>query len=187
MAGTKEIRLPEESEKLRELAAGEEVLLSGTVLTMRDAALKRLASLLARGEKPPFELAGRVVFHSGPTPAAAGRPAGAVGPTTSARMDPFLPMLFDLGVVATIGKGPRGPEAASCHASGRGVYLAAVGGLGALYGGLVDSIRPVAWPDLGPEAVQELGLERFPVLVAIDSSGNDHFPRAREAYRRRSS
>ena len=96
-------------------------------------------------------------------------------------------MLFDLGVVATIGKGPRGPEAAALHASRRGVYLAAVGGLGALYGGLVRSIRPVAWPELGPEAVYELSLERFPALVAIGSRGDDHFPRAREAYRRLSS
>lgn len=184
---TKEIRLPEESEALRALRAGEEVLLSGAVLTMRDAALKRLKSALERGEEPPFDLAGQVVFHSGPAPAAAGRPAGAVGPTTSARMDGFLPMLFDLGVVATIGKGPRSPEAAAEHASKRCVYLAAVGGLGALYGGMVRAIRPVAWEDLGPEAVREVVLEEFPALVAIDSRGEDHLSRAREEYGRRRS
>lgn len=186
MRATRKIRLPDEGEALASLRAGEEVLLSGTVLTMRDAALERLASALARGEEPPVRLAGQVIFHAGPAPAAAGRPTGAVGPTTSARMDRFLPMLFDLGVVATIGKGPRTAEAAADH-SGRGVYLAAVGGLGALYGGMVRSIRPVAWEDLGPEAVYEIALEEFPALVAIDSRGVDHLRHARETYRRSAS
>lgn len=180
----REIRLPEQGEELRSLEAGEEVLLSGKVLTMRDAALERLRSLVDGGESPPFDLEGRVVFHSGPTPPAAGRPAGAIGPTTSARMDDFLPMLFELGVIATLGKGPRGSASAGAHEAAGSVYLAAVGGLGALFGGLVESILPVAWEDLGPEAVREVHLRRFPCVVAIDSRGTDHMAAARGTWRR---
>lgn len=180
-----ELILPEQTESLRALAAGVEVSLSGTVLTMRDAALKRLDELVGEGSRPPFDLEGQVVFHAGPTPAASGRPAGAIGPTTSNRMDHYLPMLFRLGVAATIGKGPRKAEAAAVHKSHGAVYLVAVGGLAALYGGMVEAIEPVAWEDLGAEAVYRVTLKSFPVMVAIDSAGTDHLTSRHEAYRRR--
>ncbi len=180
-----ELRLPAGREALRSLKAGDEVLLSGDVLTMRDAALKRLEELLAEGGEPPFGLEGQVVFHAGPTPPAAGRPAGAIGPTTSARMDRFLEMLFERGVAATLGKGPRSAEAAAHHRAYGAVYLAAVGGLSALYGGMVDEIEPLAWEDLGPEGVFRVRLNGFPALVAVDAEGADHLEGRHSRYRRR--
>lgn len=167
----KRLELPPEDGALRELEAGDEVTLFGSVLTMRDAALKRLEALVAAGERPPFEMDGQVVFHAGPTPPAAGRPAGAIGPTTSARMDPYLGLLFEAGVRATLGKGPRSEEARALHELYGAVYLSAVGGLGALYGGMVSAIETVAWEDLGPEAVHRVVLEGFPAFVEIDSRG----------------
>jgi fumarate hydratase subunit beta len=180
----KELLLPPEEASLRSLAAGEEVLLSGTVLTMRDAALGRLDALVREGKEPPFDPAGQVVFHAGPTPPASGRPAGAIGPTTSARMDHFLDLLFGLGVSATLGKGPRSNEARAIHEHRGAVYFAAVGGLGALYGGMVEAMEPVAWEDLGPEAVYRVTLNGFPAVVAIDASGRDHFSSQHQSYRR---
>lgn len=175
--------LPTSREALRSLEAGDEVLLEGTVLTMRDASLRRLKSELEGGGGSPFELDGHMVFHAGPSPPAAGRPAGSIGPTTSARMDQYLEMLFDCGVLATLGKGPRGEEAARLHRERGAVYLAAVGGLGAFFGGMVEDIVPVAWEDLGPEAVYVVKLKGFPALVAIDSQGADHLARQHLLYR----
>ncbi len=180
----KELTLPPDTDELRALEAGDDVLLSGQVLTMRDAALGRLQALLDEGERPPFALSGQLVFHAGPTPPAAGRPTGAIGPTTSARMDHFLEMLFDLGVVATIGKGPRSDESAALHATHGAVYFAAIGGLSALYGGMVEAVEPVCWEDLGPEAVRRVTLRGFPCLVAIDAFGREFFASRYARHRR---
>lgn len=179
----KQVRLPADRQALEALEAGDEVLLSGEALTMRDAALGRLAALVERGEQPPFALAGQLVFHAGPTPAAAGRPAGAIGPTTSARMDHFLPLMFESGAVATLGKGPRGAEAPAMHAKYRTVYFAAVGGLGALLAAHVTAIEPVAWEELGAEGVKRVTLEDFPATVAIDSRGRDFHAEQYQAFR----
>jgi fumarate hydratase subunit beta len=170
----KRLELPPDESALKSLRAGDEVELWGDALTMRDAALKRLEDLLAAGEKPPFDVRGQRIFYAGPSPPAAGRPAGAIGPTTSARMDRFLGMLFELGVRATLGKGPRSDEARALHEACGAVYLAAVGGIAALFGGMVEEMAPVAWGDLGPEAVYRVRLAGLPALVAIDSHGNDH-------------
>lgn len=169
----KVLKLPPEDEVLRSLVAGEEVRLVGQVLTMRDAAHARLEDLVDRGEKAPFDLAGQLVFYAGPSPAAAGRPVGAIGPTTSSRMDRFLELTLELGVRATLGKGPRSPEVRELHERYGAVYLAAVGGVAALLGGLVEGIEPVAWEDLGPEAVYRVSLKDFPAVVAIDAGGRD--------------
>ena len=167
------LRLPPDPAELAGLVAGEEVLLVGAALTLRDAALKRLESTRAAAESPPFDLDGQMVFHAGPSPPAGGRPCGSIGPTTSARMDRFLPLLFAAGVKATLGKGPRSREAVELHGREGAVYLAAVGGAGALFGGMVESCEPVAWEDLGPEAVFQVVLKGMPAVVAIDASGND--------------
>lgn len=169
----KVLNLPPDDKELRTLAAGEELLLVGRALTLRDAAHGRLADLVNGGEKPPFDLAGELVFYAGPSPAAAGRPVGAIGPTTSARMDRFLELTFELGVRVTLGKGPRAPQVKELHERYGAVYLAAVGGVAALLGGLVEDIEPVAWEDLGPEAVYRVILRDFPAVVAIDASGRD--------------
>jgi fumarate hydratase subunit beta len=167
------LNLPPDDVDLRSLTAGDEVLLTGQALTLRDAAHGRLADLMSRGERPPFDLDGQLVFYAGPSPAAAGRPVGAIGPTTSARMDRFLELTFELGVRATLGKGPRAPEMRQLHERYAAVYLAAVGGVAALLGGLVEGIEPIAWEDLGPEAVYRVILRDFPAVVAIDTSGRD--------------
>lgn len=177
-----ELELPMDPARAGELNAGDELLLCGGVLTMRDAALRRLEDLLRSGGEAPFGLEGQVVFHAGPTPPAAGRATGAVGPTTSARMDRYLEMLFGLGVTGTLGKGPRSEEAARLHEAFGTVYFAAVGGLGALYGGMVEEVQPVAWEDLGPEAVCRLTLSGFPALVAIDGRGRDYLEARRSRY-----
>jgi fumarate hydratase subunit beta len=180
----KELRLPAEEDALRSLRAGEEVLLSGQVLTMRDAALGRLDGIIREGGIPPFDLTGQVVFYAGPTPPAVGRPAGAIGPTTSARMDHMLGLLIDAGAAATLGKGPRSADALTLHRRHGLVYFAAVGGLAALYGGMVESMEPVAWEDLGPESVYRVTLNDFPATVAIDASGRDYFSSQHASYRR---
>ena len=170
----KEVLLPLTREIVSNLNVGDEVRITGDVITMRDAALNRLSALLQKGEKLPFELLGEVIFHAGPTPPLKGRPCGAIGPTTSSRMDGFLGMLFEMGVLATIGKGPRSSEVCDLHARYGTVYFACVGGVGALYGGMVKSVEKIAWDDLGPEAIAKILIEGLPAVVAIDSKGRDY-------------
>ena len=183
----KRLELPPEKGALRELQAGDEVELFGDALTMRDAALKRLASMIEAGEKPPFDLTGQLVFHAGPTPAAGGRAVGAIGPTTSARMDRYLEMLFSLGVRSTLGKGPRSEKARELHEKWGAVYLASVGGVAALFGSKVVSAEVLAWEDLGPEAVRRVRLAGLPAVVAIDARGTDHLRAQYEAHGQRKS
>jgi len=180
----KDLILPPEAEALRSLAAGDEVLLTGDALTMRDAALGRLQGLVTEGLEPPFEMEGQLVFYSGPCPPAAGRPCGAIGPTTSARMDPFMGTLLERGVRATLGKGPRSEETRLLHQRFGAVYFVTVGGIAALLGGRVEKIEPVAWGDLGPEAVYRVRLSGFPAVVAIDSTGRDFLAEQHLLYRR---
>lgn len=158
------------------LTAGERILLSGTVYTARDAAHKRLLALLDRGEPLPFPLTDGVIYYCGSTPAPDGLPIGACGPTTSSRMDPYTPRLYDLGLCATIGKGER--DTATCDAIRRngGVYLCAIGGAGALIARHVRSARVVAFDDLGCEAIKELTIEDLPLFVAEDCHGGSIFP-----------
>ena len=157
------------------LQAGDKVLLSGRVYTARDAAHKRIMGLLDSGEALPFPLKDAVIYYCGSTPAPAGMPIGACGPTTSGRMDPYTPRLYDLGVCATIGKGER--DAATCEAIVRngGIYLCAIGGAGALAAQSVRSCRVIAFDDLGCEAVKELEIEEFPLFVAEDAHGGSLF------------
>ncbi|HEY5493334.1 MAG TPA: FumA C-terminus/TtdB family hydratase beta subunit [Candidatus Anoxymicrobiaceae bacterium] len=170
----KRLELPPDEGALRLLEAGEEVELFGDALTMRDAAHRRLVSLLEAGEEPPFDVAGQLIFYAGPTPATGDRAVGAIGPTTSARMDRYLEMLFTLGVRSTLGKGPRSEEARQLHQKCGAVYLAAVGGVAALFGSRVESAEVLAWEDLGPEAVRRVRLRGLPAVVAIDARGTDH-------------
>jgi len=177
------IQLPVSREALAELRAGDEVRLSGPVFTARDATHGRLLEALERDGVLPFELAGQTLFYAGPTPAAAGRPAGAVGPTTAKRMDAATPALLEAGIVATIGKGERGQAVReACVATGS-VYFAAVGGAAAMLATFVTAVEPIAWDDLGTEALVCMQLEEFPVFVAIDSSGADLYAQAAAEWR----
>lgn len=159
------------------LTAGERILLSGTVYTARDAAHKRIMSLLDDGEPLPFPLTDAVIYYCGSTPAPEGLPIGACGPTTSSRMDPYTPRLYDLGVCATIGKGER--DAATCEAivRNRGVYLCAIGGAGALIARYVRSAEIIAFEDLGCEAIKKFEIEELPLFVAEDCHGGSIFAR----------
>lgn len=173
MSEPKKITLPVTREELSKLRIGNEVLLSGSVYTMRDAGHERaLEALDAEGELP-FGLSGQTLFYAGPTPAAAGRPLGSVGPTTASRMDFATPRLMEAGIVACIGKGKRSPEVVeSCKRTGS-VYFACVGGIAALLATHVTESENVAWEDLGTEALRRLELRDFPAFVAIDANGND--------------
>ncbi|MBN2168769.1 MAG: fumarate hydratase C-terminal domain-containing protein [Actinobacteria bacterium] len=181
----KKLQLPLSKEDVQELKAGEEVLLSGPALTMRDASLKRYEAMLKEGKKPPVDLEGELVFHAGPTPPAQGRPCGSIGPTTTARMDRFLSQMLESGVVAVLGKGPRGTGLAGLHGRHGAVYFSAVGGLGALYGGMIEEMELLAWEDLGPEGIYRVILKDFPVIVAIDSRGEDMYVSLYTSYRKR--
>ncbi|MBN1290008.1 MAG: fumarate hydratase C-terminal domain-containing protein [Actinobacteria bacterium] len=179
------LRLPLSREDVQDLKVGEEVLLSGPALTMRDASLKRYETILNEGKQLPVDLKGELIFHAGPTPAARGRPCGSIGPTTTARMDRFLSWMLESGVVAVLGKGPRGTGHAGLHGRHGAVYFAAVGGLGALYAGMVEEIELMAWEDLGPEAIYRVELKDFPAIVAIDSRGEDMYVSLYTDYRKR--
>ncbi|MRS12145.1 MAG: TRZ/ATZ family protein [Actinobacteria bacterium] len=171
--------LPRDAGLLRTLAAGTHVLLSGAVYTARDATHARLAAELERTGELPFGLAGAVLFYAGPTPPAAGRPVGSVGPTTARRMDTWTPAFLDAGIVATIGKGARSERVREACVRNRAVYLAAVGGAAALLATHVTSVEPVAWGELGTEALVRMDVRDFPVWVAIDAEGHDLYAEAR--------
>lgn len=165
--------LPATREALAGLRAGDQVLLTGPVFTARDATHVRIAEALHRDGTLPYGLDGQTLFYAGPTPPAAGRAAGAVGPTTAKRMDAFTPELHAAGIVATIGKGARSEAVRAACASTGSVYFAAVGGAAALLATYVESAETIAWPELGTEALVRMQLRDFPVFVAIDSLGVD--------------
>jgi fumarate hydratase class I/fumarate hydratase subunit beta len=178
-----DIRLPASRAELAVLNAGEEVTLSGVVYTARDATHARISEALERDGVLPFGLGGATLFYAGPTPPAAGRPAGAIGPTTAKRMDAWTPRLLGAGIVATIGKGARSSEVAEACAATGSVYFATVGGAAALLARHVTSMEPVAWPELGTEALVRLTLDRMPAFVAIDARGGDLYAAARREWR----
>jgi len=157
-------------EKLR---AGDVAYLTGTVYTGRDAAHKRINDALDAGTPLPFPLEGAVIYYVGPSPAIPGRPIGAAGPTTSYRMDSFAPRLIGLGLAASIGKGMRSQEVKDAMVAHKAVYFGATGGAGALLGLRIKAARVIAYEDLGPEAVRELTVADFPVLVINDACGGD--------------
>lgn len=169
----KKIRLPLTEEEIRGLKAGEGVLLSGTILTGRDCAHKRICEYLDRGENLPFDFKGETIYYAGPCPAPAGKACGSCGPTTSARMDAFAPRLLDLGLKGMIGKGERSDEVERSIVKNHAVYFAAIGGAGALYGNAVKKSELVAFEDLLSEAVYRFEIEDFPCVVAIDCNGGN--------------
>lgn len=159
------------------VAAGDEIELSGTVYTARDAAHKRIFRLLDEDKPLPFDLKGAFIYYAGPTPAAPEQPIGSAGPTTSARMDIFTPRLFSLGLSGCIGKGERSPAVRDAIVKYGSVYLCAIGGAGALAAAHITSCEEIAFGDLGCESVKRLQFDRFPLYVAYDSSGGDIFKR----------
>lgn len=167
------IKLPLTDKDIRELRVGDEVLLSGTILVGRDQAHKRLCDLIDRGEELPVELDGAIIYYMGPTPAPTGSIIGSCGPTTSSRMDLFAPMLMDRGLKGMIGKGPRYGDVLDSVVRNKGIYFYSFGGCGALYAEKVIKSDIAAFEELGPEAIRRLEIKDFPVIVAIDSIGNN--------------
>lgn len=169
-------------QELRKLKAGDSVLLSGTVYTARDAAHKRICECLDRGEKPPFDINGSAVYYVGPTPEHDGCCIGSAGPTTSGRMDVYSPRLLDAGLKIMIGKGNRSKDVVRSMVQNGAVYLAAIGGAGALMAASIEEAELVCWEDLGCEAVRRLKVKDMPLTVAIDSEGNDLYKLGRAQY-----
>ncbi|MBI2858025.1 MAG: Fe-S-containing hydro-lyase [Chloroflexi bacterium] len=165
------------------LKAGDQVLITGTVLTARDAAHKRIVEALDRGEKLPFDLSGQTVYYMGPSPARPGEVIGSAGPTTSGRMDSFTPRVLQAGVRAIIGKGKRSPAVKEAIRKYGAVYLAAIGGAGALISQTIKKAEVLAYEDLGAEAVRRLEVVDFPAIVINDSSGGDLYEQGKAQYR----
>ena len=166
-----EVTTKQLAEKTVDLHAGDDIVLTGTIYTARDAAHKRLSQLIEEDQPLPFELKGAVIYYCGPTPAPEGMVIGSCGPTTSSRMDPYTPRLYSLGIVATIGKGRRSAGVISAITKSKGVYLCAPGGCGALIADCVKSSEVIAFQDLGCEAVRKLEVEKMPLIVGIDPTG----------------
>lgn len=178
----KVLHTPLSREDARALRCGESCLITGTIYTARDAAHKRLCELAAKGEPLPFDIEGTIIYFVGPTPAKPGQVIGSAGPTTSYRMDAYSPTLIALGQTGMIGKGKRGEAVVDAMRRYGAVYLGAIGGLGALLGKCVKKAEVIAYPDLGAEAVRRLEVENFPVVVVIDSEGNNLYELGRRAY-----
>jgi fumarate hydratase subunit beta len=172
---------------IRSLTCGDQVLITGTLFTARDAAHKRLIDLLTQGKTLPVDLRGQLLYYTGPTPPRPGKPIGSAGPTTSSRMDRFTPALIEAtGVAGIIGKGNRSAAVVDALVKFGCVYFAATGGAGALLGKCIKRARVVCYEDLGPEAIFELAVADFPVVVAIDTNGRNQYVAGPELWRRES-
>lgn len=172
------VTTPLTKEKIKELRAGDYVRISGTIYTARDAAHKRMAEALKEGKSLPVDLKDCIIYYMGPSPAREGRPIGSAGPTTASRMDKYAPQLLDLGMSGMIGKGKRTKEVQEAIVRNGGIYFAAVGGAGALLSQRIQKSEVVAYEDLGTEAIRKLEVEDFPVIVVVDSQGNNLYETA---------
>lgn len=175
-----EITFPASAKDVQSLRAGDPVYVSGTIYTARDAAHKRLCEMLAAGEPLPVPLAGQAIYYCGPCPAPPGRPIGSCGPTSALRMDAYAPVLFDEGVTAVIAKGPFCDMVTESIARNGAVYLCAAGGAGALIAHSVREAEPAAFEDLGTESIKRLVVDRMPVIVGIDSTGQSLFAEGKD-------
>ena len=180
----RQMQIPLDPKEVKELRAGDYVKLSGIIYTARDAAHKRMSEALERGEKLPIDIEGAVIYYMGPSPAREGRPIGSAGPTTASRMDKYTPGLLDLGMAGMIGKGKRTREVQEAIVRNQAVYFAAVGGAGALLSKRILSSQVVAYEDLGTEAIRKLEVKDFPVIVVIDSEGNNLYDTAAKELRK---
>ncbi|MCQ2523042.1 MAG: Fe-S-containing hydro-lyase [Lachnospiraceae bacterium] len=181
---TLHITLPLTEENTKELKAGDYVYLTGTIYTARDAAHKRMDEALSKGENLPINMKDNTIYYMGPSPAREGRPIGSAGPTTASRMDKYAPKLLDLGLRGMIGKGRRSEAVLDAIVRNKAVYLAAVGGAGALLSKAIEKTEVVAYDDLGTEAIRKLEVKDFPVIVVVDNEGNNLYDIALKDYAR---
>ena len=178
------INAPFGAEVTSKLKAGDYVYISGTIYTARDAAYKRMAEALSRGEELPFDIKDQVIYYMGPAPSREGQVIGSAGPTTASRMDKYAPELLDLGLKGMIGKGKRSKAVLDGVVRNKAVYLAAVGGAGALLSKCITSAEVIAYEDLGTEAIRKLTVKDFPAIVVVDCDGHNLYETAVEAYRK---
>lgn len=178
------MQIPMSREEASSLKAGDMVYLTGTMYTARDAAHKRMYETLKNGETLPIDIEGSVIYYMGPSPAREGRPIGSAGPTTASRMDKYAPELLDLGQRVMIGKGKRSQEVLDAVVRNGAVYLAAIGGAGALLAQCIHSSEVIAYEDLGAEAIRKLEVIDFPAIVVADSDGNNLYETAILRYKK---
>lgn len=176
------IQAPLSAEDAKKLKAGDYVYITGTIYTARDAAHKRMQEALEKGEPLPLEMTHNIIYYMGPSPAREGRPIGSAGPTTASRMDKYAPELLDMGLAGMIGKGKRSDAVKEAIVRNGAVYFAAVGGAGALLSKSILSSKVLAYEDLGTEAIRRLEVKDFPVIVVIDSKGNNLYETAIKEY-----
>lgn len=177
------IKVPMDKEDITKLRAGDEVYLTGTIYTARDAAHKRMYEALLVKETLPLDMKGNAIYYMGPSPAREGRVIGSAGPTTSSRMDKYAPALLEMGLACMIGKGKRSKEVKEALVRNEAVYLACIGGAGALLSKAIVASEVIAYDDLGTEAIHKLEVINFPAIVVIDSKGNDLYETAIQQYR----
>ncbi len=178
------IETPLTKDKVQGLKSGDYVYISGTIYTARDAAHKRLFEAFNKGEALPIELSNNIIYYLGPSPAREGEVIGSAGPTTSSRMDKYTPLLLENGLCGMIGKGKRNIEVINSIVKNKAVYFAAVGGAGALLSRCIKEAEVVAYEDLGTEAIRKLRVEKLPVIVVVDSEGNNLYDTAPEKYKK---
>ena len=178
----KYINAPISDEDAKSLHSGDYVYITGTIYTARDAAHKRMAEALAAGQPLPIDMKNNIIYYMGPSPAREGRPIGSAGPTTASRMDKYAPDLLDLGLKGMIGKGKRSQALIDGIVRNGAVYFAAVGGAGAILSKCIKKSTVIAYDDLGTEAIRELEVENLPVIVVIDSEGNNLYETAIKEY-----
>ena len=181
--GEHHITTPVTDEVIEKLRTGDSVFITGYLFTGRDSAHKKLIDLLNDGKELPIDVQGQFIYYVGPTPARPGKPIGSAGPTTSYRMDSFAPTLHKLGLKGTIGKGARNTEVKNALKEYKAVYLAAVGGAGALISQSIIEAEIIAYPELGPEAIRRVKVENFPCIVINDMYGGDLYDEGKQKYK----
>ena len=180
----KRISVPFTKDEVVTLHAGDYVYLTGIIYSARDAAHKRMYDTMLEGKKIPMDLKNNVIYYLGPTPAREGQVIGSAGPTTASRMDKYTPLLLDYGLNGMIGKGKRSQEVIDAIVRNKAVYFAAVGGAGALLSKCIKKSEVIAYDDLGTEAIRKMEVEDFPVIVVIDSEGNNLYETAVEEFKK---
>ncbi|MBC8359314.1 MAG: Fe-S-containing hydro-lyase [Candidatus Aminicenantes bacterium] len=178
------IETPVSDELITNLRAGDKVFITGYLYTGRDSAHKKLIDLVNEGKELPIDVKGQFIYYVGPTPARPGKPIGSAGPTTSYRMDSFAPTLHALGLKGTIGKGSRNEEVKESLKKYKAVYLAAVGGAGALISKSIEGAEVIAYSELGPEAIRKVEVKDFPCIVINDMYGGDLYEEGKKQYKR---
>lgn len=178
----KYINTPITEEDIESLKTGDMVYITGTIYTARDAAHKRLYEAIQKNQEIPVDLKDNIIYYLGPSPAKDGQVIGSAGPTTSSRMDKYTPIMLEKGLKGMIGKGKRSEEVINSMVKNKAVYFAAIGGAGALLSQCIKKAEVIAYEDLGTEAIRRLEVEKLPVIVVIDSKGNNLYETAAEKY-----